>query len=110
VNIKIEKINDNVIVKLEGELNMNYSNMLRETFKKILKDGNIKVLIDFEKVGFIDSSGIATLLEMFQNLEKVGGRMRLCHVNKRNIGVFEITKVHKLFGIFENREDALKGL
>ena len=47
---------------------------------------------------------------MFQNLEKVGGRMRLCHVNKRNIGVFEITKVHKLFGIFENREDALKGL
>ncbi len=108
MNIKVEKVNDIVIVVLGGELNMNTSNRLREAFKGILKDGDTKVLIDFEKVDFIDSSGIATLIEMFQNLGKVGGRMSLYHVNKKIVSVLEITKVHKLFGIFENREDALK--
>ncbi|MBF0486032.1 MAG: STAS domain-containing protein [Candidatus Omnitrophica bacterium] len=108
MDIKVEKINDIALVTLSGELNMDNSNTLREAFKKILKEMNTKVLVDFEKLSFIDSSGIATLIEMFQNLEKVKGRLCLCQVNKRIIGIFEITKVHKLFGIFENRQEALR--
>lgn len=110
MNVKFEKIRDIVIVKLDGEINMTNSNELRERFKTILREGQSKVLLDFEKVDFIDSSGIATLIEMFRNLGKVGGRMCLCQVNKKIINVLEITKVHKLFTIFENREEALKEL
>ncbi|MBF0569173.1 MAG: STAS domain-containing protein [Candidatus Omnitrophica bacterium] len=107
MDIKIEKINDVALVILAGELNMDNSNTLREAFKKILKEMTAKVLVDFEKVSFIDSSGIATLIEMFQNLQKIKGRLCLCRVNKKIVGVFEITKVHKLFTMCESREDAL---
>ncbi|MBF0593376.1 MAG: STAS domain-containing protein [Candidatus Omnitrophica bacterium] len=110
MDIKVEKINDVVLVVLAGELNMDNSNALREVFKKSLKEANKKVLVDFEKLSFIDSSGIATLIEMFQNLGKISGRLCLCNVNKKIIGVFEITKVHKLFGIFASREEALKNI
>ncbi|MBF0477878.1 MAG: STAS domain-containing protein [Candidatus Omnitrophica bacterium] len=108
MDIKLDNINGVAIVTVGGNINMDNCNELRDAFKKVLKDGKTKVLIDLAKVVFIDSSGIASLIEMFQNLEKVGGKMRLCHVNKNIIGLFEITKVHKLFGIFENREEALK--
>ncbi|MBF0484526.1 MAG: STAS domain-containing protein [Candidatus Omnitrophica bacterium] len=108
MDIKLENIKDVALVVVGGKINMDNCNELRDAFKKILKEGKTKVLIDFNKVDFIDSSGIASLIEMFQNLEKVGGQMRLCHVNKNIIGLFEITKVHKLFGMFENREEALK--
>lgn len=108
--IKLEKIRDVVVVRLDGEINMTNSNELRERFMMLLKEGQIKILINFEKVSFIDSSGIATLIEMFRNLGKVGGRLCLCNVNKKIVSVLEITKVHKLFTIFETREDALKEL
>lgn len=108
MDIKIETLSDIAIAIVEGELNMNNSGVLRDFFKDIIKNGSTKVLIDFEKVSFIDSSGIATLIELFQSLEKVGGLMRLCHVNKMVLGVLEITKVHKLFGIYANREEALR--
>ena len=110
MDIKFEKINDIRLVVLEGELNMESTHKLRETFKKVLKESNAKVLIDFAKVPFIDSSGIAVLIEISQNLAKVNGRMCLCHVNKDIINVLEITKVHKLFKIFETHQEALRSL
>ncbi len=109
MNIKTEKINDVVLVILAGELNMDNSNLLRDTFKNILKGMDHKILVDLEKLSFMDSSGIATLIELSQNLVKVKGNMRLCRVNKQITGVLEITKVHKLFNIFETREIALNG-
>ncbi len=109
MNIKTEKINDVVLVILVGELNMDNSNLLRDTFKNILKGMDHKILVDLEKLSFMDSSGIATLIELSQNLVKVKGNMRLCRVNKQITGVLEITKVHKLFNIFETREIALNG-
>lgn len=108
MNIKLEKINDITLVSLIGELNMDNTNRVREAFKKILQEKKVKVLIDFHKVPFVDSSGIALLLEIVQNFAKANGRMCLCHVNKKIISVFEITKVHKMFNIFESHEDALR--
>ena len=108
MEIKVTKIDDVVLVVLAGELNMENSNILRETFKKLLKEMDKKILLDFEKLAFIDSSGIATLIEMSQNLVKLNGRMCLCGVNKKIIGVFEVTKVQKLFSIFATRQEALR--
>jgi len=108
MDIKVETVNDIVLVAVAGELNMDNSNTLRETFKKLLKDLHYKILLDLERLSFMDSSGIATLIELFQDLGKVKGRMGLCCVNKRIVGVFEITKVHKIFNMFESREAALK--
>ncbi|MBF0571473.1 MAG: STAS domain-containing protein [Candidatus Omnitrophica bacterium] len=108
MEIKLEKINDITLVTLNGDLNMDNSYRVRETFKKILKEKRAKVLIDFHKVPFVDSSGISLLLEIVQSFGKANGRMCLCHVNKKIISVFEITKVHKLFNIFDSHEAALR--
>ena len=64
--------------------------------------------MDFAAVSYIDSSGLATLIEMFQRLKKSGGKMRICCMNQKIKNVFEITKLHKLFEIFDNKEGALK--
>lgn len=110
MNIKLEKVKDVMVIKLSGDINMTNSNELRERFLALLKKGQVKVLMDFEKVDFIDSSGIATLIEMFRNLQKVGGRIYLCQVNKKIVSILEITKVNKLFPMFENRAQALQEL
>ncbi len=107
VNIQTEKANDVAIVVLEGEINISNATEVRNMFTKLLQSGEKRVLVDFQKVVFIDSSGLAVLIEMMQRLEKVNGRLRLCNANRRIKDIFEIVKIHKLFRIYDNRDEAL---
>jgi anti-sigma B factor antagonist len=108
VNVKEEKQNDIVICRLDGEININNSPDLRKAFEQIIKRNEKKVLADFSSVSYIDSSGLATLVEMFQRLKKIGGRLRFCGMDQKIKNIFEVTKLHKLFEIIDTKEEALK--
>jgi len=108
VKISEEKLNDVAICILEGEVNISNSPELRKAFDGIIKRQDKKVLVDFSNVSYIDSSGLATLIEMFQRLKKIGGALRFSNLDQKVKNVFEVTKLHKLFEIFDAREAALK--
>lgn len=108
MKIKEEIINDVFICAIEGEIDINTSPLLRKTFDKIIKGNEKKVLVDFSGVSYIDSSGLATLIEMFQRLQKIGGKIRFSNMTEKVKNIFEITKIDKLFAIFSTRQDALK--
>ena len=105
----MKKENDVAVLMWEGEINVRNANEARNTFTKLLQDGEKKILVDFEKVGFIDSSGLAVLIEVVQRLQKVNGQLRLCNVNREIRGIFEIVKIHKLVNIYDDRSAALEG-
>ena len=109
MDIKVEKVKDVSVVILEGEINVNNASELRAALKKLVDEGSRKISVDLENVSFIDSSGLAVLIEAVQNLEPLKGELRLCHVNASIQGIFRITKIHKLINIYDNRELALKG-
>jgi anti-anti-sigma factor len=102
------KINDVLICKTDGEININTSPELRKFFEAIVSNNNKKVLMDFSAVTYVDSSGLATLIEMLQRLKKVGGRLRICNMDQKVKSVFEVTKLYKFFEIFDTQESALK--
>ena len=107
MNIKEEKSNDIIVCTPEGEIDIHTSVELRKVFDKIIKNNEKKLIVDFSGVPYIDSSGLATLIELLQRLKKLGGTLRLCSMAEKVKTVFEITKVHKLFSIFDTRQDAL---
>ncbi|MBP7216501.1 MAG: STAS domain-containing protein [Candidatus Omnitrophica bacterium] len=109
MNIHQEKLNDVVLCSVNGEININNSPELRKAFDELIKKSEKKVLIDFSTVSYVDSSGLATLIEMFQRLKKIGGHLRFCNMDQKIKNLFEITKLCKLFEIFDTRESALKG-
>lgn len=108
MKISEEKLNDIVICNTEGEININTSPELRKAFDGFIRDNLKKVLIDFSNVSYIDSSGLATLIELLQRLNKIGGKLNICNVSEKIKNIFEVTKLHKLFKIFESRDEALK--
>jgi len=108
VKIREEKINDIIVCSLEGEINISSSPELRKAFESIIQRNEKKVLADFSGVYYIDSSGLATLIEMFHRLKKIGGIIRFSNMDQKIKNIFEVTKLHKLFFIFENREAGLK--
>jgi anti-sigma B factor antagonist len=108
MKITQEKHNDAVVCMLDGEVDINTSPELRKACETLIKNNEKKVLMDLSGVTYIDSSGLATLIEMFQRLKKIGGRLRLSNMNEKVKNVFEITKLYKLFEIFDTRDTALR--
>lgn len=100
---------DRAICAIEGDIDIARSPELRKFFDSLIKKNEKKVLVDFAGVSYIDSSGLATLIEMHQRLKKSGGSMRCCGMNQKIKNTFEITKLHKLFEIFDDRQGALAG-
>jgi anti-sigma B factor antagonist len=102
------KLNDVLVCVMEGEININTAVQLRKDFEEIIKNNDKKVLMDFSAVSYVDSSGLATLIEMLQRLKKTGGKLRLCNMDQKVKNIFEVTKLYKFFEIFETQEGAIK--
>jgi len=105
---KIEDKNGIKICYIEGEINANTSPMLKKKLEDILKNKSRKVVINFCSVSYIDSSGLATLVELLKNVKSFSGELKLTNMQSKIKNLFEITKLEKLFNILETEEDAIK--
>ena len=85
-----EKEGTLLTVRPEGRLDTATSPELDEELKPYL-DGVQHMIMDFERVEYVSSGGLRLLLNLEQQLEDRGGNMKLIHVNKYIIEVFELT-------------------
>ena len=108
MQINARESNGVTILELAGEIDINTSPGVRRSFDQLIKEGKNKILLNFAQVTYIDSSGLATLVEMLQRLKRLNGLMRLANLSEKVRGLFEITKLDKIFSIFSNQEEALK--
>ena len=84
-----EKEDTLLTVKPEGRLDTATSPELDEEIKPHL-DGVQNMIMDFERVEYVSSGGLRLLLALEQQLEDRGGGMKIIHVNKYIIEVFEL--------------------
>jgi anti-sigma B factor antagonist len=106
---KIKMAGDVTVCSLIGEININTSPDLRKVFDELITKKATRVILDLKDVSYIDSSGLATLIEMLRRMKKYEGKLRLCNLSDKVRSLFEITKLTKLFEMFNNEEEALKG-
>jgi len=108
MKIMIERRGECTLCKIEGEINLSTSPELRKAFDDFIRNSMKKIVVDFSGVPYVDSSGLATLIELLQRLKKINGALRICCVPEKVKNVFEITKLHKLFEIFDDQASALE--
>ena len=68
---------DQIILKLSGELDMTNSNTIKD---KILEMNLKDLILDFEKVTYIDSSGIGVLISLQKDTRYKGGSMKIINI------------------------------
>jgi anti-sigma B factor antagonist len=96
-----------VIVDLKGEIDMNCSMELRERLLEILKKKPKVTVINLADVGFMDSSGLAILIEAMQITNRQNGQLKLVGVNERVQSILEISRLDSIFSIYATEEEAL---
>lgn len=106
MKIQIKKEGEVEKITLEGDLDFHSSPDLRRELTKLVEHQAPKVLIDFQKVSYIDSSGLATFVELFQRMKRYGGKLVLFSMNASVRSVFEISKLDTIFKLAGSEKEA----
>ena len=107
MQINVTKENGIVIVAVEGEVDVETSPQLRERFDKHLAEGEHSYVIDMARVEFMDSSGLAAFVRLFKRVRIGKGDVRLCGLRPEVLKIFELTRLNRVFDIFETRDEAV---
>lgn len=92
---------------VEGQVDMHTSPALRAHLREALGNSASPLVVDLTSVAFIDSSGLATLIEALQAVGKYGGKLRLCGLSPEVQKLFELAQLTTIFDLRPNREEAM---
>ncbi len=110
MHITKSQIEQTTILVIDGEVNFNSSPELKKVFDELLKKGAQKFIIDFTKISYIDSSGLATMLEVLQRLKPSKGSLSLINISVKIKNVFHVTKLDSFFPMYNSLDEALASL
>lgn len=106
INENIDK--DICILSLNGKLDAYHSVELEKSINKVIKNDLNNLLVNFQGVDYISSSGLRVMLSSLKQLEKLDGNMKLSNLNPYVMEVFEISGFTQIFEIYNTQEEALK--
>ncbi|MGB7847512.1 MAG: STAS domain-containing protein [Candidatus Acidiferrum sp.] len=97
-----------VILDLSGDIDLAHSPAMRKVLLGEIKEKHTaKVFLNLKNVRYIDSSGIASLVEGLKASRDLGSRMILYALSPSVREVMELSRLQKIFEIYENEEQAL---
>ena len=106
-----ERQNGNVtILDLEGDVIMGGgSAKLRQTISELLKAEKTEVLLNFEKVRYIDSSGTGEILSVSQSFDEIGGSLKLANLSPKVEQVLTLSSILPILDVYDDEASALNG-
>ena len=101
-----EDLGDYVLVRVRGEVDLSWSQQVRDAILAALGRGGVGV--ELAQVTYIDSSGIAALVEGFQRARSAGRRFGLIASSRQVLAVLQLARLDKVFPLFAD-VDAARG-
>ncbi|GAP64693.1 anti-sigma B factor antagonist [Ardenticatena maritima] len=95
------------MLHLAGRFDAYQAPAVAEWLDDTMKAGTHNIIIDLSGVNFIDSTGLATLVQAMKHARQHGGDLVLCRLQQPVRIIFELTRLDKAFRIFETEEEAL---
>jgi anti-sigma B factor antagonist len=105
---QIREEQGHIIVSFEGDVDMQNSPEARSVLLKSLEK-KLPLLVDLSQVSYIDSSGVASLVESLQTAKRNNCEFALVSVSDEANRVLQLARLDKIFTIFESLEEGLAG-
>jgi len=110
MEISVDRRGHVSVVTVSGDVDAATAPDLRQWLDEMLKDGQTRLVIDLSQVKFMDSSGLATLVQVFKRVRAGNGEVRLCSLQPPVRRIFELTRLDRAFDIFATRDEAVTSL
>ncbi len=93
------------IVQPSGILDGVRTNELRREISDVVESGADIVLVDFQDVTFMNSSGLGALVSTLKVMRSAGAELFLCSLSDQVKIIFQLTKMDRVFKTFANRDE-----
>src|SRR5579863_6022574 len=101
---------DTYAVELGGEIDVYTSPKVKDAITELIDSGHYNLVINLEKVRYIDSTGLGVLIGGLKRVREHGGSVNLVCTNPQIRKIFDITGLVKIFGIFDDEAAASKAM
>lgn len=98
-----------ILTPMEAQIEAGSSAKFKSAVAEWIEGGHRCIVLDLERVNFIDSSGLGAILSLLKGVGQEG-EILLCRINPAVNQMFRLTRMDRVFHIFETRSEALAHL
>jgi len=95
------------VIVMDGRLDAAQAKEFKNQMNALVDAGRIKVIIDMARVDFVDSSGLGSLVGALKLVNNCGGDIKIVSPRPEVRTIFELTRLHRIFDMFETLDIAL---
>ena len=95
------------VIDIRGEIDMYTAPRLRELLIDLVSKGSYQLVVNLDKVGFLDSTGLGVLVGGLRRVRAHDGSLDLVCTQQRILKIFRITGLTEVFGIYETVDQAI---
>jgi anti-sigma B factor antagonist len=103
-----ESLNGVDLLKLVGRLDAATSKDFKKKIGALTEEDRFNLLLDLSELDFIDSSGLGSLVSALRTVNNQGGDIKIAGIKPQVRAIFELTRLHRVFSIFNDRASAEK--
>jgi anti-sigma B factor antagonist len=104
MNINTEEKDKYTVIEFEGEVDLSCSPEARQSILSVLEEDK-NLLVDLAKVSYIDSSGVASLVEGYQTAKKQSLKFGLVGISDAAMSVLKLARLDQVFPIYDSIKD-----
>ena len=106
LDLNVRKEGDHSVLEVAGEIDVYTAPKLREQLIELVSDGSYHIVVDLEKVDFLDSTGLGVLVGGLKRVRNHDGSLQLVCTQEKILKIFRITGLTKVFPIHSSVGDA----
>lgn len=109
LSIIIEEMENVALARLEGNLDITTLSIFEEKINELAGNRFNHIILDFEQTAYVDSSGLGSIVKLYQILKKSGRRLSVLIIpdpDSMIMDLFQITKLDRYIKLYKNLEEA----
>ncbi|HWF38610.1 MAG TPA: STAS domain-containing protein [Candidatus Acidoferrales bacterium] len=109
MNLSTRQVGNATIVDVVGDITLYNSPEVRKLLLALMKEHHApRVIVNLQKVKYIDSAGVASLVEALKTSRDLKTSFALYGLSRTTREVLELTKLIKVFEVYDDEQSALQ--
>jgi len=109
MKIEKRKKGDVVILDLKGKILIGDGiDVLRDSINNTINEQETKVLLNFNDVPYLDSTGLGEVVRSYTSIKKAGGVVKIINLTQKVRDLLSVTKLITVFETFEDEDKAIE--
>jgi len=107
LSISNRPVGNHMVVEVAGEIDVFTAPRLGDKLVELVNAGHHHLVVDIDKVGFLDSTGLGALVRGLKRVRSQDGSLRIVCTQERLLKIFRITGLTKVFPLHDSLEEAV---